>query len=283
MPDPVKEGCSDLAMMRKSDCLAAGPCDNPNMNIILKFGEEKVSGFNALLDRYPLNHFNSPRRSTVPLLAYWKEPGRCQAFFKALAVEPPAAQESLALAFEYEVPVQAGKGFPSSTDLMIIGKKLVVAVEAKNFEPEYETVKSWMRKADRDNRRAVLQGWLTLINRTTDSQLSHRDVLDISYQALQRAASACFPLAGEPGVARCMVYQLFTDADSQAPKIARDLAALGSMIPPAALRIAFVTVRLEKTPVYRVLEDRWVKEKERLLREEVVAGLKADGLFGFPG
>ncbi len=270
-------------MMWKCDCLSAAPCDNQGMTIILKYGEATVSGFNDLLDRYPLNHFNSPKRSTVPLLAYWKNPGRCLDFFKALAIPPPAAQDSLALAFEYEVPVQAGKGFPSSTDLMILGDKRVVAVEAKNFEPEYETVKSWMRKADRDNRRAVLQGWLTLINRTTDSQLSHRDVLDISYQALQRAASACYPLAGESGVARFMVYQLFADADSQAPKITKDLAALGSMIPPAALRLACVTVRLEKTPAYRVLEERWVKEKERLLREEVVAGLKADSLFGFPG
>ena len=262
-----------------------GHADNPRMTITLKYGrmdrQPDVAGFDDLLNRYPLNHFNSPKRSTVPLLAYWKDPGRCQDFLRQLAIQPSAEPDSLTLAFEYEVDVQAGKGFPSCTDLMILGNNRVVAVEAKNFEPDYETVKSWLRKSDRDNRRAVLQGWLSLLNRTTDSQLSHRDVMDLAYQAVHRAASACFPLAGQPGVSRFMVYQVFTDLDPQTPKIAQDLTVLAKMIPSAALRIACVTVRYERTPAYRALEERWVKEKERLLREEVIEGLRQDSFFGF--
>jgi maltooligosyltrehalose synthase len=42
-----------------------------------------------------------------------------------------------------------------------------------------------------------------------------------------------------------------------------------------------VTVRVEKKSVFCALEERWVKQKERLLREEVVEGLRQDSLFGF--
>jgi hypothetical protein len=251
------------------------------MTITLKYGHQEIAGFNELLDRYPLNHFNSPKRSTVPLLAFWKEQGRCLDFFTQLGIPPAAVQDNLTLAFEYEVPVQAGKGVPSTTDLMISGNNLIVAVEAKFSESDYETVRQWLRKSQADNRRLVLQGWLDLINRVTGSQLDYSHVLDLPYQAVHRAASACFPLAWEPGVSRVMVYQVFTDPAVQTPKIAQDLAALGNLIPAEGLRFACVTVRVEKKSVFCALEERWVKQKERLLREEVVEGLRQDSLFGF--
>jgi hypothetical protein len=255
------------------------------MNISLKYGglecRHDVASFDELLDRYPLNQFNSPRRATVPLLAYWKEPGRCLDFLQKLAIQPPADPDSLALAFEYEVDVQAGKGGPSITDLMLVGPKQVVAVEAKYTEPDYETVRDWLKKSNRDNRREVLQGWLSLINRTTDSQLNHRDVMDLPYQTVHRAASACFALAGEPGVSRHMIYQLFTDTDQSDSKIGPHLAALEKMIPSTALRLGCVVVRFEKKPAYRALEERWVKEKERVLRDDVRDGLRHDSLFEF--
>ncbi len=248
------------------------------MNMILNYGNDSVAGFNALLDRYSLNHFNSPKRSTVPLLAYWKEPERVLACLTRFGLHAP---DTLTLAFEYDVPVQEGKGPPSCTDLMILGQNLAVAVEAKYTEPVYETVKEWLRKDYSENKRAVLKGWLSLINQTTGSQLTHTDVMDLAYQAIHRAASACFPLKGEPGVSRFMVYLLFTDAEAAPQKITRDLAVLRKLIPPDSLRFACVTIRLEKKPAFTALEDRWTREKERLLRDDVMEGLRQDLFFEF--
>lgn len=254
------------------------------MNSTLKYGEDLVSGFNELLDKYPSNQFNSPRRSTVPLLAYWKEKGKCEEFLFHL--DAPDGSDiprptALTLSFEYEVPVQKGKGAPSCTDLMIAGDKLVVAVEAKYTEPDYETVRQWLRKPNTENRRAVLQGWLSLLNETTGSQLAYSDVLDVAYQSVHRAASACFPHRGEAGVFRFMVYQMFEDSDKKVKKIVNDLAVLGKMIPPAALHCTCLVVPMEKKAAFLALEERWVKEKERCLRDEVREGLREDRFFEF--
>ncbi len=248
------------------------------MTIILKYGETNVSDFDALLEHYPPNQFNSLRRSTVPLLAYWKGEERCLDFLRQLDIQFPG---ELTLSFEYEVPVQAGKGAPSCTDLMILGDNVVVAIEAKYTEPDYETVRQWLRKAQADTRRAVLQGWLALINQATGSQLGYSDVLDIAYQAVHRTASACFPMAGEAGVSRFMVYQVFSDSEERAIKIVRDLAILRKMIPPDNLRFACMEVRLERKPAFLALEERWIKGKERFLRDDVREGLRGDSFFGF--
>jgi hypothetical protein len=258
--------------------------DNQAMTITLQYGTQVVPSFDALLDQYPLNHFNSPRRSTVPLLAYWKEQGRCEEFLFHLAAEdapdiqPP---DSLTLIFEYEVPVQEGKGAPSCTDLMLVGDKLVVAVEAKYSEPDYETVREWLRKSNPENRRAVLHGWLALINETTGSQLAYGDVLETAYQVVHRTASACFPHKGAAGISRFMVYQIFEDSDGKVVKIVRDLAALEKMMPPGTLQLGCLVIPLEKQPAVCVLEARWVKEKERLLRDEVRDGLRQNRFFVF--
>jgi hypothetical protein len=248
------------------------------MNITLKYGNERVGGFNELLDHYPVNQFNAPRRATVPLLAYWKDRERCLDFLFHLDIQAP---ESLALAFEYEVPVQAGKGPPSCTDLMILGERLVVAVEAKYTESEYETVRQWLRKPNGENRRTVLQGWLALINATAGSQLTYSDVLDIAYQAIQRTASACFPHQGEAGISRFVAYQMFEDADKKVKKVVNDLAFLGKAIPPEKLQFACLVIEVAKRDVFTALEERWNLKRVQLLRDDVIEGLRQDSLFEF--
>lgn len=248
------------------------------MNITLKYGDAPVSCFNELLDKYPLNQFNSPRRSTVPLLAYWKNNQRCRDFLWHLDIEP---QENLTLSFEYEVPVQAGRGYPSCTDLMIESDRLVLAVEAKYTEPDYEIVCNWLRDPPQPNRIDVLEGWLALINQTTGSQIKAGDVLGIAYQTIHRAASACFPLTGEVGVTRFIVYQMFDVSDKKVKKIVNDLAALNKMMPSTALHLACLAVPTEKKPAFNALAERWDRGMERNLSHDVVAGLRENSLFEF--
>src|SRR5687768_8328858 len=80
----------------------------------------------------------SPDRSTVPLLAAWRD------FSRSLDELSQALNRSLAepaqLSFEHAVSVAEGKGKSSFTDLMITTAVEAVALEAKYREPEYATV-----------------------------------------------------------------------------------------------------------------------------------------------
>lgn len=70
---------------------------------------------------------DSPRRSTVPLVAYWRDPlARFTQLLPQLglhAAEPPK------FSFEHRVSVAAGRGKPSYTDLMIVAPQVVIAIE----------------------------------------------------------------------------------------------------------------------------------------------------------
>jgi hypothetical protein len=149
---------------------------------------------------------DSPRRSTVPLVAYWRDPlARFTQLLPQLglhAAEPPK------FSFEHRVSVAAGRGKPSYTDLMIVAPQVVIAIEAKYTEPAYETVKAWLREPRDQNRCTVLAGWLGLIDKVTAVSLTIDSVLDLPYQLVHRAASACFSLATH----RAVLYQVFDAA-----------------------------------------------------------------------
>src|SRR4051812_22688560 len=79
----------------------------------------------------------SPERSTVPMLAAWKDSSRALNEL-GQALNHPLAQTAH-LSFEHGVPVIEGRGKPSFTDLMITTADEAIAVEAKYREPEYAT------------------------------------------------------------------------------------------------------------------------------------------------
>lgn len=164
---------------------------------------EAVNGFDYLVASYSTSEFDSPRRSTVLLLDYWRSFSHAVKSFAALiGVDFPNQSRLL---FEYSVPVQAGCGKKSFTDLMLTGDSTVIAIEAKYTEGPYETVSKWLRCPDDQNRKEVLGGWLSLIQSRTGVSLRIDEISSLPYQLIHRSASACFA----PASSRHVVYQVF--------------------------------------------------------------------------
>src|SRR6059036_1086320 len=89
----------------------------------------EVDGFEALVKNLGPDTFASPKRSTIPLLDYWREPGPrlCDLWERLGLLRPDHAD----FHFEHKVPVQGGRGKSSYTDLMILADDVAVAIEAK--------------------------------------------------------------------------------------------------------------------------------------------------------
>lgn len=73
------------------------------MRIIWSYQGRHITGYEKLPDRYKNNELDSPKRSTVPLLVYWRtSEQRANEFSKALGFK---LSRSVCLNFEYKVPV----------------------------------------------------------------------------------------------------------------------------------------------------------------------------------
>lgn len=231
-----------------------------------------AASFSDLVDKYGDDEFDSPFRSTVASLSYWRQAeGRLPAFAALLRISLGDASE---LHFEYQVPVQRGEGKPSCTDLMILSGATSVAVEAKSTEPRYETAKSWLGGKTEGNRADVLDGWLSLLNKAAETPLARDKVENLPYQLIHRAASACHPDAAN----RWLVYHVFSSTPKAAEKYQGDLKELSSLLHPARLQVRLLWSELEPSAGCSELFNRWNKG-ERQLRAEVKQGLKAHDLF----
>jgi hypothetical protein len=152
--------------------------------IMNKYKTVEVKSLAELLNQYSSKEFDSPFRSKIPLiiLVY-----RYKAYLDELiSAEQLNKSEYI---FEYETNVVKGKGFPSCTDLMIINEKENICIEAKRTEPEYIKVANWLNGTR--NKLEVLDGWISLINKSSCKNIKVEDIQNISYQMIHRTASAC--------------------------------------------------------------------------------------------
>ena len=215
----------------------------------------------------------SSRRSTVPLVDYWRDPElRLRNLWDQLHVRQPDATD---MHFEHEVPVQRGRVKSSYTDLMIFADDVAVAIEAKFTEPRYESVATWLGGAPTTNRVDVLKGWLCAIEAAAEASIQRDAVMDLPYQLIHRTASVCCVSRRK----RLVVYQVF--GDSPADYYADDLGRFAATI-AAAERISFVVLGCvcRSTDTYARLERRW-DAGERCLGEDVLAAMLAGPLLEF--
>lgn len=244
----------------------------------ITYKRRAIPDYRALVNAYSDEDLASPFRSTVPLLAYWADPTlRLSEFTAALQIDEVAVSE---LAFEYMVPVEAGTGKESHTDLMLRSQPRTVAIEAKYTEPKYQTVRDWLGPAASANRTLVLGGWLSLIKQATGSALEVPDVLDCTYQLVHRTASACQPGSREQSV----VYLCFDHTDRLLDHHLDQLSCLSHLIRrPERISFCLFAVGLKKTPEYQALQDAWTAGC-RDLSAEVKDGLISRALleFGVP-
>lgn len=234
------------------------------MGITWSYKGLRIAGYEKLLDCYEAKEFKSPKRSTVPLLAYWRAPEqRVREFSKVLGF---ALSRSVCLNFEYQTPVQYGRGKASHTDLMLILANVCVAIEAKFTEPRYETVAQWLVNGNGiANKKKVLKGWLGLLS----PDLQEKDVAGLPYQLIHRAASTCYP----DTKIRHLVYQVFDVDSAKRDMYLSDLRTLRGLVSPDRLSIHLVECSIRRTSRQKCLERRW-DEGERFLHEPVLCGLK---------
>jgi len=153
----------------------------------LHYDRTPISTIDAAIPMYGAGEFQSPTRSTVPLLSWLKHQ---QPMIRTLLQDIGMPTNNLHL--EYKVKPPMGKGMASHTDLMVISDKSSLAIEAKWTEPRYETAGEWLNKGSNSlNRREVLSGWLGLLQKHAQHTLNPTEFSDAVYQMVHRAASAC--------------------------------------------------------------------------------------------
>ena len=238
---------------------------------------ETVSSFEELVASYSAGEFDSPRRSTVLLLDFWRSfdyaAKRLEEFICA------DYSHQCRLHFEYSVPVQAGEGKASFTDLMIVGSSIAVGIEAKYMEPPYQIVSSWIKKgSDEQNRKRVLGGWLSLIQSVTDVSLTFDDICSLPYQLIHRTASVC----NVPAKSRYIVYQIFEPKkENYYSKRLQVLASLlGGVGGGSPLSFVLMISPFEPLKHYQELLDLW-NAGERKMSSQVTAALISSRLARF--
>jgi uncharacterized protein DUF6946 len=243
------------------------------MTLLRTVHGREVRSFEELIKELGPDAVASPRRSTVPLVDYWRSPEqRLPELWERLRVRQPGDTE---MHFEYKVPVQRGRGKSSFTDLMICAGDVAVAIEAKFTEPRYESVATWLGGTPTTNRVNVLEGWLCAIEAAAQASIPRDAVGDLPYQLIHRTASVC--CVGRRK--RIVVYQVF--GDSPADYYAEDLRRFAAAI-AAPDRMAFVVLgcACRSTDKYARLERRW-DAGERDLGDDVSKALLAGALLSF--
>lgn len=217
-----------------------------------------LTGFDALLDGYPAEDFDSPTLSTIPLLAHWRFPRpRIRELANALGMPTP---QRVRLDFEHRVNPPRGKGNASQTDLMLISPELSVAIEAKWTESRYETVGSWL--SGKKNRQTVLRGWFDLLKRRGAGPILQRDVRDLPYQMVHRAASACH---ADDTANRWLVYQVFDATTTKRHEYLTDLKCLREALgPESQLGIALAECRIKPSSSLADLRQRLAAREPHL-------------------
>lgn len=222
------------------------------MDITLLRSGVPADSFAELLDLYEDKEFDPTLRPTVALLSYWRHPEtRLPAFASALGFR---LGDSAELHFEYQVPVQRGRGKPSCADLMIQSGGVSVAIEATSAESGYEDVETWLGKPASNNRSAELDGWVDLLNKGAGSSLTPLMVYRLPYQLVHRAASACQPSARQ----HWLVYHIFGAGSTTSEVYLRDLATLGRLLGAwSSLQIRLVCSELGSSARQVGPRDRW--------------------------
>jgi hypothetical protein len=232
--------------------------------------------FPSLIESMPDATFASPRRSTVFLLDFWRNPQpRLAAFAQALGLSNIRDPE---LYFEYPVKVREGRGKASFTDLMIKGLDIAFGVEAKHRESEYESCADWLGESGSDsNRDKVLKGWISYIKDNSGTELTQENIASLPYQLVHRTASLFSVQAAQ----RYLVYQVFEDAGTKAkvPKIEDFRDTLGR---PSGFHVVVMRCRCEPTPGFRAVIDTWENSRpKKSVCNEVRQALLAGPVFDF--
>lgn len=245
------------------------------------FDTEAVPDFAALCGRFAGWPLQSPYRSTVPLLSLVEHsPQKWNALLKSWG-----APKDATVYFEYCVASAKPGGNPSQTDALLISDSTAWAVEAKWTEPRYETVAKRVSKPESDGADPLitLNGWLQHLNRFAAKPLQAKDVSDVVYQVLHRAASACAVATAHS----CLPYLIYlhfhpsplrnsATTDQYISDLCRLHALLGS---PPNVKFAVVEMPIQLTTAFELIKD--LNKRSRATSVKVSEALRHGPLFTF--
>ncbi|MHC2069764.1 DUF6946 family protein [Bremerella sp. T1] len=243
----------------------------------IHFGNPSLfSTFKEIVPLYSTKEFQSPTRSTIPMLSMLVHQ---QETFTGIIEELGMPIES-DIYLEYTVRQDLGKGNASHTDVMVKSSDETLAIEAKWTEPMYDTVRQWIPKGkDEANRRLVLDGWLQLLQQRVEKELKPADFESSIYQMVHRAASAA--AAGEnPRLAYFIFKPSPTPRAATADAIKQQLELLWSALgSPSNFPFYVIEITVTEEEAYQPLK---ALPKNEETSEAVSAALQGDSpLFGF--
>ena len=195
--------------------------------------------YSEVLQSMECTRVNSCRTSSIPLAEFWRPAnlGKIGKIFapRLKGFDPASAQKF------FEFPTEATlngrrSGTPSMTDVMVLAPGIRMAIEGKFTEyVEYPEplINAWMSqkiskvlgdgwtpasyKAHLHN---VLKAWIGIIRDAgctgiEDDETFFAECMDVQYQFLHRAASACHKAGAATGTTPVLVYQVFFDAKNE--------------------------------------------------------------------
>jgi hypothetical protein len=245
------------------------------------FDTEPQDGMDQLCKRMTGKALQSPYRSTVPLLSLVEH---SQPEWQSL-LELWSVPKSSAVHFEYCVASPKLGGNPSKTDALLMSDSTVCAVEAKWTEPRYPTVAKRISKPESDGAdpKQTVDGWLKYIQPFAKEELRVDDFLNVVYQVLHRAASACAVAT----VRQCppeLVYLHFHPSplrsSATTDQYISDLRHLRELLgDPAGFGLSVVEMRLEPTATFKSIKNLDKRNPETAI--QVKAALCCGPLFTF--
>jgi hypothetical protein len=249
----------------------------------LFFDKNELAQLNGALALYKSSEFESPTRSTVPLISSLNDSKVWSTITGQLAVEYCSAEAHL----EYKVKPPLGHGTASHTDVMLIDGSRAIAIEAKWTEPRYSEVGEWVNQvrdgvnhdSDAQNRRDVMKGWLSLLQLYANKKLCLDEFSSAVYQMVHRAASAC-----HAGRLPTLVYLQFCplpDGCALESRVMDDLRYLHSLLgTPAGFPFWLVNVEAKPNPAFERI--RKLPKGSPKTADAVRAALFGEPLFEFP-
>lgn len=243
------------------------------------FNQDPVGNLDDVLDLYSEREFQSPTRSTVPLLSLLKDDSPMKRLLRILEL----TNDSFKAHLEYEVGPFRGEGEASHTDLMLIQNGNAFAIEAKWTEPPYDSVEQWLgRGRTPANRREVMLGWLGCLQRYAVRKLDIGEFGAATYQMVHRAASACAEcdVSGRPALAYLQFSPLPNDSEPHTELLKDGLSHLYHLL-GAPSNFAFLLIEVTAIPTEAFVLISGLRKGSSETARAVIGALGGAPLFRF--
>lgn len=246
------------------------------------FNRDPMARIEKLCGRFTGNKLQSPYRSTMPLLSLVEH---SQPDWRSLLASLGAPPDST-VHFEYCIASPKPGGNPSQTDALLISDSTVWAIEAKWTEPQdKQTVAKRISKPESDGAdpRVTVNGWLKYLQPFATRELRIDNLLDVVYQVLHRAASACAVATAnqlQPHLVYLHFYPSPLPSSATTDQYISDLRHLHTLLGnPGGIIFTVVEMPLVRTAAFEAIKDLDKRARESAIK--VKAALCSAPLFTF--